>query len=295
MRKKTFLIIILLIFIISVSLFAQSLRVVSVQNLFCDDIGKRERIFYDVFKAGGGFFSNPAWSHDGQKIAFDFSHHHAKPEEKRMICLVNADGTGLKIISNQDDAGPAWSPDSNQIVFTSRRTGEAQIFKMNADGTNQIQLTYNGGYRPAWSPDGKKIVYDKIGIWIMNSDGTGGYQLTFHRGDEHPTWSPDGKKIVFNSNRSGSENIWVINLDGTGLTQLTQKGGIMPAWSPDGMWIAFDREGQIWVVTSDGTKEICLRTKATAGEPSWSPDGKKIVFGGYYDKYDSDFYIMTLK
>jgi Tol biopolymer transport system component len=296
MRRKSFLIIIVLtIFTITVSLLAQRLKVISVHNLFTDDIGKRERIFYEVFKAGGGFFSNPAWSPDGTKIAFDFCIG-GQVEDKNKICIVNADGTGLKIISDQDDEDPCWSPDSSQIVFTSRRTGEAQIFKMNADGTNQVQLTYTGGYRPAWSPDGKKIAYNNTGIWIMNSDGTNVYQLTSHRSDRAPAWSPDGSKIAFDSDRSGTTNIWVINLDGTGLTQLTQKGGVMPTWSPDSKWIAFNREGQIWVVSSDGKEETHLRTKATTVDPTWSPDGKKILFSGYYDiKYDADLYVMTLK
>ena len=297
MRKKILLIIIAFVLsIITVSLLAQKLRVVSVHNLFSNDLGQREDIFYKALKVGGGIFGAPAWSPDGSKIAFSFTIRHAPPDYKSRICVVNADGTGLKVISDQDDEEPSWSPDSSQIVFTSYRTGEAQIFKMNADGTDQVQLTYSGGYSPAWSPDGEKIAYDKIGIWIMNSDGTNAYQLTTHRSDANPSWSPDGSKIAFDSHRSGSTNIWVINLDGTGLTQLTQKGGVLPAWSPDGKWIAFNREAQIWVVSSDGGEEICLRTKADAGQPSWSPDGKKIVFHGIIDlKYDHDLYVMTLK
>jgi len=299
MKKRVyFVLIISLIALLRISLFGQNPRVESVHNLFSDDIGTRERLFFSVLKAAGGFFENPSWSPDGTKVAFEFGYRHPRPDEENvLLCVVNADGTGLRIISNLDDVCPTWSPDSRQIAFSSDRSGRSEIYKINADGTNLIQLTTSGGWGPAWSRDGGKIAYyTKQGLWVMNSDGTGATQITFIKSDCQAAWSPDSLRIAFASERSGELNIWVMNADGSNPVQLTQKGGAVPAWSPDGNWIAFNRERQIWLVSPDGQKEVHLRTDFKVGVPSWSCDSKKIVFDGVKDfKYDADLYVMTIK
>ena len=61
--------------------------------------------------------------------------------------------TGAK--SNQgNNEDPSWSPNGEQLVFTSdRRGGVAQIFIMNADGSQQKQITSKGmNHSPVWSP-----------------------------------------------------------------------------------------------------------------------------------------------
>ncbi len=48
---------------------------------------------------------------------------------------------------------PSWSPNGLHIVFTSTRTGTAQIFTMNRDGSNQRRLTSKGNNTtPRWGP-----------------------------------------------------------------------------------------------------------------------------------------------
>jgi Tol biopolymer transport system component len=81
------------------------------------------------------------------------------------------------------------------------------------DGSNEKQLTdipknWEAG---GWSPDGSKIVYtswkkssmgvgetQKIGIWMMNADGSGKKLLTkvAAGGIECMEWSPDGSKTA---------------------------------------------------------------------------------------------------
>ncbi len=69
-----------------------------------------------------------------------------------------------------------------------------------------------------------------------------------------------------------------------------------PQFSPDGKRIVFgsDRSGnwEIWVASSDGTKQVQLTTfrqSAFTGCARWSPDGQRIVFesiiGGHGDIY----------
>jgi len=81
--------------------------------------------------------TDPIYSPNGLKIAF-ISTHDGDPE----IFVMNADGTGLKkLTDNADvDAAPSWSPDGGKIVFTSDRGGSFELYRMNADGSQQVMI-----------------------------------------------------------------------------------------------------------------------------------------------------------
>ena len=81
--------------------------------------------------------TDPIYSPNGLKIAF-ISTHDGDPE----IFVMNADGTGLKkLTDNTDvDAAPSWSPDGGKIVFTSDRGGSFELYRMNADGSQQVMI-----------------------------------------------------------------------------------------------------------------------------------------------------------
>ena len=102
--------------------------------------------------------TEPAWSPDGTKIAFD-SRARRQPrdlrDERRRRGPVNRTNSAV------DRRGPAWSPDGTKIAFTSQRDGNDEIYVMNADGTGQVNLTNNAADddSPAWSPDGTRIAF----------------------------------------------------------------------------------------------------------------------------------------
>lgn len=64
-----------------------------------------------------GQASSPAWSPDGSRIAFV-----SGPPRYRRLFVVNADGTGLRRLTDPDgsDASPTWSPDREWIAVTRR-------------------------------------------------------------------------------------------------------------------------------------------------------------------------------
>jgi Tol biopolymer transport system component len=93
---------------------------------------------------------SPAWSPDGQRIAFS-------SERDGGICdiyVMDADGSNPVNLTHYPscDLAPSWSPDGQRIAFCSWRGG-LQIVAMDPDGSNQIQLTHgpNAGW-PTWSP-----------------------------------------------------------------------------------------------------------------------------------------------
>lgn len=90
------------------------------------------------------------WSHDGRFLVYDGSRHSVA-----VLTVVNADGTGRRVVSPEVSVGqfdPFWSPDDHRIVFRSDQDGNDELYVVNADGSDQRRLT-SGPARdilPAW-------------------------------------------------------------------------------------------------------------------------------------------------
>ena len=174
------------------------------------------------------FFGRPAWSPDGTQIAFGTAARFTSSNGRRWdfkIYLVNADGSGLTRISSgrHQDSWPSWSPDGNQIAFTTRRG----LATMNPDGSNRTMLV-RGGSDPDWSPDGSQITFVRgVGrtatdVFVVNSDGTGRVRLTDtpDRWEFSPVFSPDGTKIAFIDGTARSD-IFTMSTAGTDVVPVT--------------------------------------------------------------------------
>jgi Tol biopolymer transport system component len=257
-------------------------------------------------------YSKPAWSPDGQRIAFGVG--------APSLHVVNADGTAEQNLT--PDAGsevaPAWSPNGRTIAFL-RSFGRVQgpapweVALMNADGSGQQGLARNAASlsAPVWAPNGRTIAYvsrhnANNEISVVKADGSGERNLTRDPGgDRDPAWSPDGRKIVFVRNFQ----IYVMDANGSGQTRLTYAAArhLAPAWSPDGRQIAFDRRlgrrqygpcsgcgrasrFEVWVMNADGSGQ--RRLSQSGAQPLWSSDGRRIAFVSERDG-NAEIYVMN--
>jgi len=186
--------------------------------------------------------------------------------------IFSADREGGKLKRLTDapgyDAEGSYSPDGSQIVFTSFRDGDAEIYIMDADGTNPRRITHAEGYDggPFFSPDGKRIIYrsdrkgnDLLQIYVNNTEGTAERALTQNEFvNWGPYWHPDGRHIIYATSKHGHSNyeLYLMNVDTGREERITYHEGFdgLPVFSPDGkrlMWTSSgrtaDRKSQLFI------------------------------------------------
>jgi WD40 repeat protein len=223
--------------------------------------------------------------------------------------LGSQDGGWVDVLNRAvEEVATPWSLGADQIVFTSDRHGNNEIYMMNADGTRQTRLTMHSATDagPGCTLDGSTISFfsyrDGNGeIYVMNANGTGQTRLTNNSVvDVAPDISPDGSKIAFMSHRDGNYEVYIMNADGTGQTRLTNNpsADYRPDISPDGSKIAFfslrDGNPQIYVMNADGTSQTRVSNNSyDDAHPDFSPDGSKIVFNSGRDG-NQEIYVMNV-
>ena len=94
-----------------------------------------------------------------------------------------------------------------------------------------------------------------------------------------PDWNPDGSQIVFCIKGVEAPTLHLINADGSGLTEIGP--GFDPSWSPVENKIAYELNGQIYTMSSNGGDITQLTTGHSSVQPAWNPDGTKIVYTYY--------------
>lgn len=195
---------------------------------------------------------------------------------------------------------------AGNILFSTDRDGNDEIYVMDLDGTGQTRLTNDPGADifPSFSPDGGHVTWmtDRDGnfeVYSMEGDGSNPVNLTNDPAtDGEPSWSPDGLMVTFMTDRDGNFEIYSMFGDGSNPVNLTNDAGNdkHPRWSPDGSKIIFqsDRDGneEIYSMNPDGTGQTRLTTDGGTDElAQFSPDGTKIAFSS--DR-DGDFEIFLM-
>ena len=202
----------------------------------------------------GATKDRPVWSPDSRAVAFLAMEHYTGSDLgfRRVLYVVNADGTGLTRIS-ETESQPTWSPDGTKLAFAISRDQSLDVYTTNSDGSNRRRITnhQHGGFSNisslSWSRDDSMIRFVATrtdsrksevnrpisGIFAVDVDGSDTSVIA--KLDHHYpiTWSPDDTRVVIlaipedsQSDRSVDTNTLVCSLaaDGSDVRVLVRRG-----------------------------------------------------------------------
>lgn len=198
-------------------------------------------------------------------------------------------------------AQEAAAPPAADVVFTSNRDGNSEIFFLAAGTKEWKNLTSHpsGDNWPVWSPDGSRIAFQsnrngKLDVYVMDADGGNLFRLTDHEDHDYvPAWSPDGAMLSFASWRleegdtGRAMHHYIVNADGSGLRRLSDvsPGSSGPAvWLPGGGFVIAERSGEsaarLVVLDEQGARIRVLAEEegVFCGSPALSPDGTLVAY-----------------
>jgi WD40 repeat protein len=205
-----------------------------------------------------GVFSTPVWSPKGDRIAFYYSPSAASTTRWGLtdgIYVIDRDGQNMRLVISRDHrdfpAGLSWSPDGQQLLFTSGTTREqTQVCVVYQDGAHKDcikDIPYLSSV--AWSPDGGKIAFiagqyeTDTDLYIMNNAGDNLVKIT-NSGQSRDmplafAWSPDSRRLVY-STRPSDHAPALVTVDADGANRQSIGTGfeyVDIAWSPNGQWL----------------------------------------------------------
>jgi uncharacterized protein YjdB len=123
------------------------------------------------------------------------------------IFVADADGRNpVRLTSDPAlDMQPVWTPDGQNLIFVSARSGVRQLYVMRADGSEVRPLTAlpGGAEEPALSPDGKVVAFtgypagreEQSDIYVVPVDGGApkAVTATADRRETRPVYLADGQ------------------------------------------------------------------------------------------------------
>lgn len=240
---------------------------------------------------------DPVFSPDGKTLAFA----RMSAVDVEDIYLLPVAGGEPQRLTFDDKflGGLDWTADGHEIVFSSTRSGDSNLWRIPVSGgaaPQPLPGVGTGASSPSVSRQGNRLAY----MQSMSDSNIWRTEVSNHKArassptrlisstlpDYSPDFSPDGKKIVFGSIRSGNSEIWLAEGDGSNPLQLTSIGGGTtgsPRFSPDSRHIVFDSrpEGNadIFIINTEERSPRRLTTENSEDIlPSWSRDGQWIYY-----------------
>jgi Tol biopolymer transport system component len=252
---------------------------------------------------GEGNVQSPAWSADGEMIAFvrpagdkaEIWESPSLPGPKRKL-----GETSLYPANLNRHPGLTASPDGLYLATPSNGTTQEPpgifLFSIKTGEWRRLTTAKYGDCQPSFSPDGKQIAFvgaTTLGVEDLYVVPVAGGQVNRLTTDQAringAAWTPDGREIVFASKRGGSYGLWKINVSGGEPEKLGITGDFLasPAISRRGNHLAYVQESSntnIWSLEisapgrAAGVPVKFIFSSKEESSPQYSPDGKRIVF-----------------
>lgn len=230
-----------------------------------------------------GIESNPAFSPDGQSIAFS-----AQYEGNTDVYIVPvAGGVPARLTWHPGpDRVQCFTPDGSAVLFTSPRavfTGaHTQLFTVPVKGGFPEALKIPNASQATYAPDGARLAYNPLyqafNQWKHYRGGTVStiwlYKFSDHSiekvpqpedrcNDTDPIWM--GEKIYFRSDRNGEFNLFSFDLKSRAVQQLTKHADFPVLYASGGAGkIVYEQAGHLHIYDPSKSKSTRLTTGVAA-------------------------------
>lgn len=273
-----------------------------------------------LITSGHGNDTEPAWSPDGTRIAF-------QTDRNGDLDLAAVDvkaGTISILVGGRGHACyPAWTP-SGDLIYSfgdhhqtavaaavAKSDGGYNLRMLEGEQVRALTRGYWRDYTPSVTPDGSWVYYastrsnieNSASLWRLSLREPNEQECVLHldspsTGATQPSVSPDGRVMIW-CQMDGFRGNWRLRAarpedPGNSLALTGEKmSAYAPRWAPDGRTIAFtgfrsgDPAWQIYLLSPVANVTTRLDTgPGNSRNPAWSPDGKNLVFenkrSGFY-------------
>jgi Tol biopolymer transport system component len=199
----------------------------------------------------------PEISPDGQWIAV--SARDGEVNDRDIWLHHTSDGTKKPLVKMKgNDNFPVWSPDGKELMFTSSRSGNYELYRKIVDGNEperRVADLPSADYPRAWSPDGRSLIYTQAvtGRDLFLLPLANGEPPATRLFPDIPAWqdaariSPGGKYVAYASNAGGPWEVYVASLE---------------------------KPAQRWKVS----RELANGWAGGGGQPRWRRDGRELWY-----------------
>jgi len=181
----------------------------------------------NMTRSSGAFDRHPAWSPDGQYVAY-WSDQNG--EYNIYLRSMSGDADVTQLTDREKGYGYKlyWSPNSEHIAFIDETNTIYTVDIENGDITEAGHTNWNvghggrDGYPMAWSPDSRWLTFTRglenaqYAVMLYDSDNEELHQATSgYYSDSNPVFSKDGQYLIYATNRefdsvySDMDNTWV--------------------------------------------------------------------------------------